>query len=63
MQVMQWHDWSGFVHMGGYAFYIWTAFGLTLALLGWELHALKKRFASAVHGVKRGQQLKQRGQA
>ncbi len=49
---MQWQGWNGFLHMGGYAFYIWTAFGLTLALLSWELYALKKRYASAVHRVR-----------
>ena len=30
-------DWSDFIAMGGYGFYVWTAYGLTLAVLGWLL--------------------------
>jgi heme exporter protein D len=31
---MSFSSWSEFFHMGGYAFYVWTAYGLTLAVLG-----------------------------
>lgn len=26
---------SEFLDMGGYAFYVWTSYGITTALLGW----------------------------
>jgi heme exporter protein D len=25
-----------FFHMGGYAFYVWTSFGLATVILGWQ---------------------------
>jgi heme exporter protein D len=31
---MSFSSWSEFLQMGGYAFYVWTAYGLTLAVLG-----------------------------
>lgn len=30
---MVFDSWSAFWHMGGYAFYVWTAFAVTLAIL------------------------------
>jgi len=29
-------DWNEFFHMGGYAFYVWTAWGLTFLVLLWQ---------------------------
>ena len=26
-------NWSEFFHMGGYAFFVWTSYGLTLAVI------------------------------
>ena len=26
-------DWNEFLHMGGYAFYVWSAYGITLLVL------------------------------
>ncbi|MEJ2346877.1 MAG: heme exporter protein CcmD [Gammaproteobacteria bacterium] len=26
-------SWSEFIHMGGYAFYVWTSYGLALVVL------------------------------
>jgi heme exporter protein D len=27
------HSWSEFIHMGGYAFYVWTSYGIGLVVL------------------------------
>ena len=31
---MSFSSWSEFLQMGGYAFYVWTAYSLTLVVLG-----------------------------
>ncbi len=31
---MSFSSWSEFFHMGGYALYVWLAYGVTLAVLG-----------------------------
>ncbi len=31
---MSFSSWSEFFHMGGYAFYVWTAYSLTVVVLG-----------------------------
>ena len=42
---------SGFLHMGGYAAYVWTCFGLAAAVLAWNvisalrLHAVARERA------------------
>ncbi len=37
-------NWSDFFHMGGYAFYVWTSYGLTfIVLLANVLAPLKQR--------------------
>lgn len=40
---MNWGSLSAFIHMGGYAFYVWSSFGVSFALLGMELWLLSKR--------------------
>lgn len=39
---MHWESIDHFLSMGGYGFYVWTAFGLTFALLVMEFCLLKK---------------------
>jgi len=39
---MRWESIDQFLSMGGYSFYVWTAFGFTFALLIIELFLLKK---------------------
>jgi heme exporter protein D len=34
---------SEFLHMGGYAFYVWGSYGVTFALLAIEVFLLMKR--------------------
>jgi heme exporter protein D len=36
-------NWSKFFSMGGYAFYVWGSYGVTLVLLGGEVLMLLKR--------------------
>ena len=43
---MRWESIDQFLSMGGYSFYVWTAFGFTFALLIIELFLLKKEARS-----------------
>lgn len=36
---MSFSSWSDFLQMGGYAFYVWSAYSLTLVVLGGALLA------------------------
>jgi heme exporter protein D len=40
---MNWSGWSDFLAMGGYAFYVWGAFGVTAAAMLAELGLLALR--------------------
>ena len=40
---MNWHSWSDFLAMGGYALYVWGSYALTLAVLIGEIVALVMR--------------------
>jgi heme exporter protein D len=31
--MMQFHSWADFLAMGGYGFYVWTAYGVSLLLV------------------------------
>lgn len=44
---MQWGNWENFWAMGGYAFYVWGAYGMTVAVLATELVLLRTRRARA----------------
>lgn len=37
---------SDFLHMGGYAPYVWTAFGVTMLVLVWNVVAALRRVTS-----------------
>ena len=41
--MMHWASWSDFAAMGGYGFYVWLSFGLTLAAMTAELLQLRSR--------------------
>ena len=45
---MEWHSWSAFFNMGGYAFYVWFSFGFTALCLVWEVISLRKRSKDAL---------------
>jgi heme exporter protein D len=49
---MHWNTLSDFFAMGGYAFYVWSSFGLTLLVVVWEVVALKQRCIDAIRGIK-----------
>lgn len=49
---MHWNTLGEFFAMGGYAFYVWSSFGLTLLVVVWEVVALEQRRINAIHEVK-----------
>jgi heme exporter protein D len=40
---MYWHNWQDFLHMGGYALYVWASFGVTFATMAIEIWLLCQR--------------------
>ena len=40
---MNWHSWSEFLAMGGYALYVWGSYAVTLVVLIVEIVALVMR--------------------
>jgi heme exporter protein D len=40
---MNWHSWSEFLAMGGYALYVWGSYAVTLVVLIGEIVALAMR--------------------
>ena len=40
---MQWNSFSEFINMGGYGFFVWGSYGVTLVLLAAELIMLRSR--------------------
>ena len=40
---MQWNSFSEFISMGGYGFYVWGSYGVTLVLLAAEIIMLRAR--------------------
>jgi heme exporter protein D len=40
---MNWHSWSEFLAMGGYALYVWGSYAVTLVVLIGEIAALVMR--------------------
>jgi heme exporter protein D len=40
---MQWNSLSEFISMGGYGFYVWGSYGVTLVLLAAEIIMLRSR--------------------
>lgn len=39
---MMWSSMSDFVDMGGYALYVWGAYGVAFGLLAWEVALLRR---------------------
>ncbi len=44
---MNWGGWSEFWAMGGYGFYVWAAYAVTLASLAVEILLLRRRAREA----------------
>lgn len=49
---MYWATLSDFLHMGGYAFYVWMSFGFTALVLALELIWLRRNKANAAEELK-----------
>jgi|DewCreStandDraft_4_1066084.scaffolds.fasta_scaffold121507_2 heme exporter protein D len=50
---MQWGSVSNFLHMGGYAPFVWGAYGVTVALIALEVWSLRARRRRAEREVAR----------
>lgn len=46
-------NWAEFFHMGGYAFYVWTSFGLALIVLSGNVMWAVKRKQQVIKLLKR----------
>jgi len=46
-------NWAEFFHMGGYAFYVWTSWGLTAVILFWLWIQPKLAKAKIIHEINR----------
>jgi heme exporter protein D len=40
---MNWHSFEEFIHMGGYALYVWGSFFVVLVCLVWEVISVQSR--------------------
>lgn len=56
---MQWGSISEFLAMGGYGFYVWSAYLVTAAALAWEIWMLRKwnRTLDAAMGRRAGEEI------
>jgi heme exporter protein D len=45
---MQWNNVSEFFSMGGYAFYVWSSFGLTALVMGVESLQIRRQRAELI---------------
>jgi heme exporter protein D len=45
---MQWGSIDNFLAMGGYAFFVWGSYGVTLAVIAGEILALRSRRRAAL---------------
>jgi heme exporter protein D len=50
---MQWGSWENFWAMGGYGFYVWGAYGMSVAILVLEVVLLRTRRARAKSEIAR----------
>ncbi|MBX2847551.1 MAG: heme exporter protein CcmD [Acidiferrobacterales bacterium] len=46
-------NWSEFFNMGGYAFYVWTSWGLTVLVLAWQFIQPKRANAKIKREISR----------
>lgn len=54
---MHWQSLQDFLAMGGYAFYVWGSFGLTLVCVIGELITLRLRRQQAIRQLKQQRQM------
>ena len=51
--MMQFHSWADFLAMGGYGFYVWTAYGISLLLVAGYFIALQGQRQSIRRRIRR----------
>ena len=52
---MQWGSIENFLAMGGYAFFVWGSYGVTVAIIAAEISALRQRRRNALAQVQRAE--------
>ena len=50
---MNWGSWDNFLRMGGYGFFVWGSYGMTVAIVAIEVWQLKLRRRRAVTELQR----------
>jgi heme exporter protein D len=50
---MSWQSWSEFWSMGGYGFYVWGSYAVTLVLIAAEIARVRARRSAAFNSAKR----------
>ena len=50
---MNWGSWDNFLRMGGYGFFVWGSYGMTVAIVAIEIWQLKVRRRRAVAELRR----------
>lgn len=50
---MQWGNFENFLAMGGYGFYVWGAYGMTVLMIAIEIWQLRSRRAHVVADLSR----------
>ncbi|MEF9995555.1 MAG: heme exporter protein CcmD [Burkholderiaceae bacterium] len=50
---MQWGSLENFLTMGGYGFYVWSAYGMTALMIAVEIWQLRSRRAQVVADLSR----------
>ncbi len=51
---MAWHSFGDFLHMGGYALYVWGAYGVTFAVMAAEAWLARRRRRSGWYQAREG---------
>ncbi|MDE1949253.1 MAG: heme exporter protein CcmD [Burkholderiales bacterium] len=54
--MLYWKSWDDFFHMGGYALYVWGAYGLTALVMAAEALGVAKRRRRALAAAREGSQ-------
>jgi len=49
---------TDFLYLGGYGFYVWTAYGGAVLVIAWEIFSVKRRLRAAIDAT-RGMNRKQ----
>jgi len=50
---VNWGSWDNFLRMGGYGFFVWGSYGMTVAIVAVEVWQLKVRRRRAVTELQR----------